>query len=103
MIFEASPTVPRGKVEPLRILIVGDFSLRAEGAEGLGTGDGFAETAAEVRRLVGASLAPGLPEAAGAASPAVPTTAESDQETLARLLGEGPPGAPPGWRPQSKA
>jgi type VI secretion system protein ImpC len=59
----------------------------------LGTGDGFAETAAEVRRLVGASLAPGLPEGAGTVPPAAPTAAESDQETLARLLGEGPRGA----------
>jgi type VI secretion system protein ImpC len=61
----------------------------------LGSADGFAEAAAEVRRLVQVGPEPALAEPESGASPAAPPEAENDRATLARLLGGQPGGAAP--------
>jgi type VI secretion system protein ImpC len=58
----------------------------------LGSADGFAEAAAEVRRLVGGGQGPRV-SAPGTVSP--PAASEDDRTTLARLLGGRPGGSAP--------
>ena len=61
----------------------------------LGSRDGFAEAAEEVRRLVQASPGRGPLEAVAPQGPAAPAAAETDEAAVARLLGERPAGVTP--------
>ncbi len=61
----------------------------------LGSADGFAEVATEVRDLVQVSLEPAAAEPSSGRLPAAPSAAENDRATLARLLGDRPKSAIP--------
>ncbi len=63
--------------------------------ERLGSADGFAEVATEVRDLVQMGLEPAAAEPSSGRLPAAPSAVENDRATLARLLGDRPKSAAP--------